>query len=46
MQLLSHGADANAAGMGSDTPLHDAAVNGHVDVVRSLIAHGADPVLQ
>ena len=32
MVLLKNGANVNARGMDGDTPLHDAAVNGHLQV--------------
>ena len=31
-ELLGHGADVGAVGMDGDTPMHDAAVNGHLEV--------------
>ena len=40
-QLLEKGADVNAL-CSPGTALHDAARNGHLDVVRLLLAHGAD----
>lgn len=48
--LLDAGEDANRynpAGFHShSTPLHQAALNGHLDVVRLLIANGADTTMQ
>jgi uncharacterized protein len=41
--LLEAGADPNAPGEGGFTPLHTAAQNGDVELVRLLLAHGADP---
>ena len=43
--LLENGADVNAEGGDKDTPLHDAAVNGHFEVARQLLEHGADMVI-
>lgn len=44
--LLDHGAQVNAAGIDSMTPLMIAAQYGKVDVVRVLLAHSADPALR
>ena len=30
--------------MDDDTPLHDASINGHIEVAELLIAHGANVV--
>ena len=35
-QLLNAGADVNVRGLENDTPLHDAAINGHAKVRPSL----------
>jgi len=44
--LLRAGANPNLpAGFGF-TPLHEAAEAGHADVVKVLLAHGADPRLK
>ena len=40
--LLSHGADVNARDNNGMTPLHDAAREGHSEVVTLLLSHGAD----
>lgn len=37
--------DVDAAAHKDLTPLHTAAAHGHADVVRALLAHGADPTL-
>jgi len=34
-ELLRAGADSNAQGLDNNSPLHDAAINGHVEVRRS-----------
>ncbi|EEC07913.1 myotrophin, putative [Ixodes scapularis] len=39
--LLSHGACVDVAGPGGVTPLHDATVNGHPDIVLLLVRSGA-----
>lgn len=40
--MLACGFDANARDGDNVTPLHRAAMGGHVDAVRVLLAHGAD----
>jgi ankyrin repeat protein len=40
-ELLAWGADPNAHGHGSDTPLHKAAKRGSTGTIASLLAHGA-----
>jgi len=35
-QLLNAGADVNVRGLENDTPLHDAAINGHAKVSQPL----------
>lgn len=40
--LLDHGADVGQRGINDYTPLHLAAAQGDLDVVRTLLAHGAD----
>ncbi|MDR6980014.1 ankyrin repeat protein [Streptomyces sp. 3330] len=48
-RLLEAGAppDAESAGLGAEgTPLCAAACWGHIDAVRALLAHGADPNLR
>jgi ankyrin repeat protein len=42
-QLLSDGADVNARNSGGLTPLHAAALMGHLEAATFLLAHGADP---
>lgn len=42
--LIKHEANLNAKGMDDDTPLHDAAVNGHHEVARLLLEAGANVV--
>jgi len=39
-QLLNAGADVNVRGLENDTPLHDAAINGHAKVqCTALVTH-------
>ena len=45
-KTLAAGADVNARGHGGDTPLLCAAFDGRVDIVRLLLAHGADPQMK
>jgi ankyrin repeat protein len=40
--LLEHGADVNIRTLGNSTPLHKAAENGKVEIVRMLLEHGAN----
>ncbi|XP_078586125.1 uncharacterized protein LOC144868002 isoform X2 [Branchiostoma floridae x Branchiostoma japonicum] len=42
--LLQAGANVNTQGLDDDTPLHDAASNGHPHIVELLLKHGADPL--
>lgn len=44
-QLLAAGADPDEPDADGTTPLYRAAVNGAADLVRLLLAHGADPNL-
>jgi ankyrin repeat protein len=44
--LLERGANVNARGFFAATGLHWAAINGHEDTVRFLLAAGADPALR
>ena len=44
--LLSNGALVNIPGYANCTPLHDAVLNGHLDIVKLLIAKGADPCIR
>ncbi len=44
--LLDHGAQVNAQGYDTTTPLMVAAMYGKVDVVRTLLDHGADPAIR
>lgn len=39
---INNGADLNEIGPSGTTALHDAAINGHLDVVRLLVEQGAD----
>jgi ankyrin repeat protein len=42
--LLTEGAEnPSSRNQNQDTPLHTAALNGHVQVTRVLLEHGADP---
>ncbi|RZC22684.1 Ankyrin repeat domain containing protein, partial [Asbolus verrucosus] len=41
-RLVQAGANVNAKGHENDTPLHDAAINGHLKPVNLLIERGAD----
>lgn len=36
------GANVNAKGLDNESPLHDAAINGHYKLVKLLVEHGAD----
>src|SRR6266702_2937545 len=40
--LLNIGADANAQRDDHTTPLHLAAANGHLEIIRTLLVHGVD----
>lgn len=44
--LLEHGAPVSATTRASYTPLHQAAQQGHYNVVRYLLEHGASPNVQ
>jgi ankyrin repeat protein len=44
--LLERGVDPNAAPTRGVTPLHEASYGGHLDVVRVLVEHGANPGLR
>ena len=37
LTLIDHGADVNVHGLDGDTPLHDAAANGHEEITIVLI---------
>ena len=39
--MIQNGADVNAVDKSKSTPLHDAALRGHVDVAKVLIQNGA-----
>lgn len=41
--LIEHGAPVSATTRASYTPLHQAAQQGHNNVVRYLLEHGASP---
>ncbi len=43
-RMLALGFDVNA--MTSRTPLHEAALHGHIDMAKLLIGHGADPTIR
>jgi ankyrin repeat protein len=43
-RMLALGLDVNA--MTSRTPLHEAALHGHIEMVKLLIEHGADPTIR
>eukprot|EP00038_Savillea_parva_P031524 m.87526 g.87526 ORF g.87526 m.87526 type:complete len:606 (-) comp9704_c2_seq2:2349-4166(-) len=45
-QLIEGGATVNILSAEADTPLHYAAYANHVDAVRMLLAHGADPTMR
>jgi len=45
-KLLKKGANPNVRDEDGYTPLHNAALWGHVDVVRLLLEHGADPSIR
>lgn len=42
MRLVQSGANVNAKGLDNDTPLHDAASNGHLKLIKLLVERGAD----
>ena len=44
--LIAKGADVNAMDYNSDAPIHLAAERGHLEMVRFLVNHGADPDLR
>jgi len=44
--LLSHGANPNATEFLGGTPLHAAAMGGMNSIARTLVRHGADPMLK
>lgn len=39
---IEHNPDVNAINSDGTTPLHDAVLRGDVDIVKELVAHGAD----
>lgn len=39
---MQAGANVNAKGLDNETPLHDAAMNGHTKLVKLLVEKGAD----
>lgn len=41
-RLVASGANVNARGLDDDTPLHDAASNGNIRLVKLLVERGAD----
>ena len=41
---MNAGANVNVQGLDNDTPLHDASVNGHEQLVELLVSHGANPL--
>lgn len=42
LRLVQSGANVNAKGLDNDTPLHDAASNGHLKLIKLLVERGAD----
>ena len=42
-ELLRAGADCNAQGLDNNSPLHDAAINGHAEVSSTAVSHGIAP---
>jgi uncharacterized protein len=44
--LVAHGADVNGRGDLGNTPLHQAALNGHTAAVATLLELGADPAMR
>jgi len=44
--LIGQGADVNERGLNGNTPLHEATCRGHVEAVRALLSHGADPTIE
>lgn len=44
--LIENGAELNGRQAGGQTPLHHAVARGSVDIVRTLVASGADPFLK
>ena len=44
--FLGRGVDVNASAKGLVTPLHAAALNGRLEVVRALLDHGASPNME
>lgn len=42
--LLERSADADGSGEGGFAPVHTAAQHGDIELVRLLLAHGADPL--
>ena len=45
-ELVSLGANVNAASKSGFTPLHRASQNGHADIVRFLVDAGANPAAE
>lgn len=45
-ELLKNGAKVNVTGLDGVTPLHDASVNGHENMVTLLLRFGANPSLK
>lgn len=41
-RLVQAGANVNVKGLDNDTPLHDAASNGHLKLIKLLVERGAD----
>lgn len=45
-EYIKLGADINSADNAQWTPLHESALNGHVDCIKILLNHGANVFIQ